>query len=237
MTDKPSPAPIQQNQAWPDRSGVMDALIKAAFTSPISALEIGVWFGVGSTNIWLTNLKPGSSILLLDSWKPYSSQEDLQDDGWNYKQMDDLSTDAFLSAFLNIKRFENENADKKIRIQLTRGDSSSFLPLLQANAFDFIYIDGDHKYEKVKADIQQAKRLVRKNFGVICGDDLDKLPTPDLIEVSRKHTNRDALREEGFHPGVLLAVAEEFESVNMRNSFWWTVCKDGAFTTEILKPS
>ncbi len=179
--------PIQQNQAWPPRAAMMENLVKAAFQSAVTALEIGVWFGIGSTNIWLENLKPGSTLFLLNSWKPFASQEDLKDEKVDYKGMDDLSTDAFLSAFLKVKKFETENKDRNIKIQMTRGASSSVLPLLKDDSFDLIYIDGDHKYENSKNDIAQAKRLVKKTFGIICGDDLEKLPTPELMAVSKNH--------------------------------------------------
>jgi len=217
----------------------MAKLFQAAFPSAISALEIGVWYGVGSTNIWLENLQPNSSLFLVDPWKPYASADDLSDPEWQgYKQMDGLSTDAYLSAFLNVKKFQAEQSHKQIKIHMTRGESSSFLPMLRDDCFDFIYIDGDHKYEHAKKDIQQAKRLVNKKFGIICGDDLDRQPNPELIEIAKNHRNRDYLRgEQQFHPGVLLAVSEEFPAVNMVNGIWWIVCSGGRFTTEILKPA
>ena len=40
----------------------------------------------------------------------------------------------------------------------------------------------------------------------------------------------------GFHPGVLSSIYEEFEKVNMLNGFWWIICKNSKFTTNILKP-
>jgi len=56
------------------------------------------------------NLKQNSIIVLLDSWTPYSSASDLKDPGRNYEKMDGMSTDAFLSAFLNVKKFQSEQA-------------------------------------------------------------------------------------------------------------------------------
>jgi hypothetical protein len=215
----------------------MKTLIQDAFSGPISALEIGVWYGIGSTNIWLDNLRPGSSLFLVDAWKPYSSAQDLADKEYSYKKMDDLSTDAYLSAFLNIKRFESQDS-KNISVHMTRGDSSKYLPTLKDESFDFIYIDGDHKYEKVKIDIQQAKRLVNKKYGIICGDDLEKLPTPELVKISQGHKDRDYLRGgHEFHPGVLLAVAEELPVVNMINGFWWILCVNGEFVSDAPAPA
>ena len=224
---------IERNQAWPFRVEIMQEIIKSAFSTPINALEIGVWFGVGSTKIWLDNVKPGSTIVLVDPWKPYASKADLEDDLYDYKKMDDLSTDAFLSTYLNIKNFEDSSKDRDIKISMIRGDSSVTLPLLQADTFDFIYIDGDHKYENVRNDIRQAKRLVRKSFGIICGDDLEKLPTQELVALASANKERDYERSKKFHPGVLLAVAEEFETVNMFNGFWWIACRDGIFDPSI----
>ena len=197
---------IAQNQAWGQRVQVMEMLIKTAFPGPISALEIGVWYGLGSTKIWLENLKPNSTLMLVDPWEPYSSKEDLTEDSYDYKSMDDLSTDAYLSTFLSIKKFQSENIQKNISISTIRARAKDFLPFLKDDSFQFIYIDGDHKYENCKKDLQQAKRLVNKNFGIICGDDLEKLPTEELITVAKMNKNRDFLRQdnEHYHPGVLL---------------------------------
>jgi hypothetical protein len=229
--------PMPQSHLWPTRSEIMAHLMRFAFQAPITALEIGVWYGVGSTNLWLDTLPPHSRLLLLDSWKPYSSQEDLADKKWNYGAADILSTDAFLSAFLTVRKHETQKPEKDISIHLIRGDSSSFLPLLGDNTLDFIYIDGDHKYDKVKSDLKQAKRLVKKDFGIICGDDLERLPTPELIELAKENKQRDYLRApHNFHPGVLLGVAEEFENVNMMNGFWWVTSVEGVFSTIQFSP-
>ena len=79
---------------------------------------------------------------------------------------------------------------------------------------------------------------MNKNFGIICGDDLEKLPTEELITVAKMNKNRDFLRQdnEHYHPGVLLSISEEFDRVNMINGFYWIVCINGKFDAEILKP-
>ncbi len=232
MQENASFLPIPLNQAWHGRRETMQMLMKYAFKHPINVLEIGVWFGLGSTQIWLDNLKPQSNLLLLDSWRPYASQSDLSNMQWDYKSSDNMSTDAFLSTFLNVKKFENEYRDRQISIQMTRGRSKDFLPFLRDDSFDFIYIDGDHRYADSKFDIIQAKRLIKKDFGIICGDDLELLPTNALIEIAKNNTDTDFVKEpQAFHPGVLLAVSEEFDHVNMVNGFWWVICKNGEFNT------
>lgn len=67
-------------------------------------------------------------------------------------------------------------------------------------------------------------------MGVICGDDLEHLPSPELVELAKRHTSKDYLRgPHSFHPGVLLAVAEEFPAVNMHQGTWWVICQKGEF--------
>jgi len=226
---------IPQNQSQPKRAEAMTNILKKNFQKPIKALEIGVWYGIGSTNIWLQNLEPGSELVLLDSWKPYASSADIEGvemrpTYWNYAKMDSLTTDAFLSAFLNIRKFENEK--NTIDISLIRGSSSKLLKLIKDESFDFIYIDADHKYEAVKNDIQNSKRLINKKWGIICGDDLEKKPTPELIDVAKNFKDRDYLKGNyGFHPGVCLAISEEFKEVNMENGFWWVYCNNGEFSS------
>lgn len=230
---------IPQDQVWDVRRDIMNRIADAVLSKrPVKILEVGVWYGVGSTRIWLQKCAPGSQVFLLDAWRPYSSDKDLYEDrSWNYKAMDDMSTDAFLSAYLSTRRIEAERAHENVKVNLIRGDSESCLSAFEENSFDFIYIDGDHKYPKVKADIAHAKRLIRKDFGVICGDDLEYLPTPERYQRAIQHKDRDFLRDdkpgaEQFHPGVLAAVAEEFQQVNMANGTWWVVSQNNKFVLD-----
>jgi len=232
--------PVSQSLMQSRRAEIMSALARKGFDTKIKALEIGVWYGTGSTNIWLDTFEQDSDIVLLDAWRPYASEADVSDGEfrskhWDYAKMDSLSSEAFLSAFLNVRKFENAQNDKNI--SLIRGKSSSLLPFFKDGSFDFIYIDADHKYASVKDDIINAKRLINKNYGIICGDDLEKIPSPELVELARTYKDRDYIKGDySYHPGVCLAVYEEFESVNMIDGFWWVVCKNDTFSTDELSP-
>jgi hypothetical protein len=99
--------------------------------------------------------------------------------------------------------------------------------------FDFIYIDGDHKYASVRKNIQDAKRLAQHGRALICGDDLERLPSPELLQVAQEHRDRDFLRGPyQFHPGVMLALHEEFGEVGMSEGFWWVFKRDGRYSPE-----
>ena len=84
--------------------------------------------------------------------------------------------------------------------------------------------------------MKEAKRLINKDFGLICGDDLEKLPTDELYQLALENLNRDCLRDPKFHPGVLAAIKEEFETVHMVNGFWWIAYRGGGPDLEFCKP-
>ncbi|MBK9616444.1 MAG: hypothetical protein IPO35_13395 [Uliginosibacterium sp.] len=66
------------NQAWPSRVPHMRKLMAESFSGPIQALEIGAWFGSGSTRIWLETLPAGSTLTIVDGWRSYLSAHDLK---------------------------------------------------------------------------------------------------------------------------------------------------------------
>jgi hypothetical protein len=213
----------------------MEMCLKRNFDFPIRALEIGTWFGTGSTQLWLKNLPPKSSIVLIDSWCQYVSSADLSE-GKNvaYCGMNGLSFAALHNTLKMVCAFEKNNKD--ISITTIRGKSYEVLDTFASDLFDFIYIDGSHYYEDVRRDIVCAKRLAKKEYSIICGDDYDLEYGNALIDLARQNMDRDFIPSPSglFHPGVLLAVYEEFGRVNMKNGFWWVFVKDGRFTCDNL---
>jgi predicted O-methyltransferase YrrM len=64
---------------------------------------------------------------------------------------------------------------------------------------DFIFLDGDHRYEAVKKDIEVAQTIIKKG-GIIAGHDYT-------------HTSD--------WPGVKQAVDEAYQNINQIDSIWW----------------
>jgi predicted O-methyltransferase YrrM len=220
------------NQAAPWRVEGMKQVI-AEFDKPINALEIGAWYGEGSTRIWLEALHETSSITIIDYWKPYCTEKDYQDNMFDYKKMDEMTHDAYINTINVVREYE---AKKDVDVTLIRGSSKTYLKNFNDEIFDFIYIDGAHHYDAVKSDIVQAKRLIKKDFGIICGDDYENDPTEEMLELARANKDVDFLKHPGvnhFHPGPLLAIYEEFKGeVNRHDGFWWVYVRDGKFTKE-----
>jgi hypothetical protein len=198
------------------RSSLMRGFVNW-FNKPISILEIGTWYGLGSTKLWLEELKEGSSLTVMDLWRPYSN------DGLECTEiLGDLksSYDGWKSTINEIQKFEEENF-KKITINLIRGDSRPLLEQLQSNLFDLIYIDGDHRYDGCLYDMQQAKRLIKEG-GLICGDDHETIITDYNVHEYRNNPNKIK-----YHPGVGLAIYDAFHEVNSMEGFWWIHMENG----------
>jgi predicted O-methyltransferase YrrM len=221
---------VHTNQAWAERADKLKEITRSFVQSkPIDLLEIGTWFGEGSTAAFFEALPDGSNVVLVDPWKPYSTEADkCGAPSASAKKMDCVPHIAINSTLNRIYQLEKT---RNITVTLVRSPSDDFLPLLKGRSFDVIYIDGSHYYDAVKRDIQHAKRLIRDD-GLICGDDLDLPPTDDLLQRARQHLDQDLmLLEQGkaIHPGVLVAVAEEFERVNCHEGFWWIYVNGGKF--------
>lgn len=224
-------SPVKTTQIWDERREVMRDLMRRSFSGPIRALEVGTWFGKGSTRVWLEALPDGSQLVLVDGWRPFLSAADAAGASAAYRFMDMVPHSAIVSTLREIYR--SESARPSVEVMLLRGASRNALPLLQAQSCDFVYIDGSHYYQDVLTDIREAKRLARTGYAIVCGDDLELAPDDALLAIARAHRDSDTAHTAdgvGFHPGVMLAVHEEFGAVNVRNGFWWIFLRDGSWS-------
>jgi predicted O-methyltransferase YrrM len=224
-------SPVATNQAWEARREVMKEVFTASFKKPIRGVEIGTWFGRGSTKIWLNNIPEGSTLTLVDSWRKFLSSADAESSAASTQLMDAVPHSAIVSTLKEIYR--HEASGKRVDVIVVRGKSAASLGQLKDRAFDFIYVDGSHYYADAKQDMADAKRLARDDFALVCGDDYELMGDEALLEIARKNLNHDFValpNGPGFHPGVMLAIAEEFGQVNMRKGFWWIYRRNGQWS-------
>ena len=116
-----------------------------------SALELGVFRGEYSQSILeRTGI---SKLYLVDPWAGTGMRQQ-----WNGEE-------AYGQVQRRLRPFGN-------RVELLRmtGDEadSQFLGLV--TTFDFIYIDGDHSYEGIVKDLEQAVRKVKPDGWIVCND-------------------------------------------------------------------
>lgn len=206
---------LYTNQLWEGRPEVLKSIMDN-FDGPINVLEIGVWFGEGSTQILLDYLPDNSILHLVDYWDNYISDHDLKDGLISTKLMNSVSKHAFSNVLNKV------SLNSRLKINIHKGKSSDQLPFFRDKSFDLIYIDGSHYYSDVKQDVVNAKRLIKKN-GIICGDDLEIFPNDEIYTYSKSHLTSDVVTFNGhsYHPGVLMAIYEEFKNIEMKNGIWW----------------
>lgn len=153
--------------------------VKRRFRGPIVGAEIGVFKGLNSLDI-LNCIPNIERIYLVDPYEYFT-------DKWDYES-------EYLKAAKMIAKKNLEAYSSKI-VWIQDAFSADAIP----EPLDFAYIDGDHSYEGVMRDIEEAERGVRLG-GIIGGHDI------------------------GF-PGVLRAVEETYGPVYKRRMSDWYVVK------------
>jgi predicted O-methyltransferase YrrM len=196
-------------------------LTKEKKNENLQVLEIGSWVGASALS-WAQGLRSHNNakgtITCVDAWQPFFNRETHQNEVY-VKMEQALSTEAAYQLFShNISTLPDS-----IICQHLRGQSDNILPLLRKEAFDVVFIDGDHSYTPVKKDIKNSLDLVKEG-GIICGDDLN-LQLHQVDEANTKQNAeadfiQDPKSQRNFHPGVTLAVAEIFGEVSMWGGFW-----------------
>ena len=202
--------------------GVIWFLSKKTDIDNINVLEIGSWFGA-STLSWAQGLvkytEKKSSITCVDAWQPFFDMNVHANEQYAKDMEQLLESDFAYNVFLhNMGTLKN-----KIITQHFRGQSENILPQLKDNIYNVVFIDADHTYDPVKKDIKESLRLVKEG-GIICGDDLNlqlhEIDNKNAIKNKHKDFIEDPKTKKNFHPGVTVAVSEEFGEVSSWGGFW-----------------
>jgi predicted O-methyltransferase YrrM len=83
------------------------------------------------------------------------------------------------------RRFDRAVRDFSKRLIVLRGDSVEMASQVPDESLDFVFIDADHRYEAVKADIiAWVPKL--KEEGVICGHDINHPKTPGVYQAVKE---------------------------------------------------
>lgn len=213
-------------QGLPLRHVVMQELVRMEAgclqSGPFHILEVGSWAG-GSAITWAEAIKRyqrgNGFVVCVDPWEPYFDLTKRPNAPVYREMFDALAKDTIYDLFLhNIKAAGHDDIVMPIR-----GHSTAILPALPRGYFDLVFIDGDHSYAAVSADLQAAAGLI-KDGGILCGDDLElQLPAIDL-EYARMQIESDYIRDprsgQDFHPGVTLAVGELIGAVSIAVGCW-----------------
>lgn len=133
----------------------------------------GVELGVlkGDTFLYLLSHCSNLELVGVDTWEPRLDQEPLREEGGRSYAEHDLTkyeNDVCAAAF--------EHGSRAMIIKLSTVEAASYFP---NHSFDFVFVDADHTYLGVKADIEAWMPKVKKG-GVLCGHDANNPPFPGV---------------------------------------------------------
>lgn len=131
--------------------------------------EIGV--ARGNTTVKLLRHCPELFLFAVDKWTNELKPE--------AGAMGDL---RYWSPIQVRKEFVSNTRSCQNRIHLLEGDSVKMANRVSDNSLDFVFIDADHRYEAVKADIIAWTPKVRDG-GIVCGHDVN---APGVIQAIRE---------------------------------------------------
>ena len=62
-----------------------------------------------------------------------------------------------------LKKFKNN-------IEIMQGNANEVLKKIDVTKYDYVFLDGGHKYETVKKDLQLLKNVLNNNGLILCDD-------------------------------------------------------------------
>ena len=170
---------------------------------PKNFLEIGVFHGVTSRNVCELlysfhgndfkftgiDLFVNDETLLKDEYIPkIKFSNPLKTIYYKYIiRLDPYSVDSILRL---LKKFQKN-------VNIIKGNSNKVLKEINVNKFDYVFLDGGHKYETVKKDLENLTQIVNNNGTILC-DDYDLSYAPGV-----KKAIKDFVVEKNFNLKIL----------------------------------
>ena len=170
---------------------------------PKNFLEIGVFHGVTSRNVCELlysfhgndfkftgiDLFVNDETLLKDEYIPkIKFSNPLKTIYYKYIiRLDPYSVDSILRL---LKKFQKN-------VNIIKGNSNKVLKKINVNKFDYVFLDGGHKYETVKKDLENLTQIVNNNGTILC-DDYDLSYAPGV-----KKAIEDFVSEKNFNLKIL----------------------------------
>ena len=170
---------------------------------PKNFLEIGVFHGVTSRNVCELlyslhgndfkftgiDLFVNEETLLKDEHIPkIKFSNPLKTIYYKYIiRLDPYSVDSILRL---LKKFQKN-------VNIIKGNSNKVLKEINVDKFDYVFLDGGHKYETVKKDLENLTQIVNNNGTILC-DDYDLSYAPGV-----KKAIEDFISEKNFNLKIL----------------------------------
>lgn len=179
----------------------------------LTALEIGSWLGCSSYFIAksLLEISLDSKLFCIDTWKGSTG-------------VSNHNIANYIDIFGQFKGLmEYYNVYNIIKPFMVESDVA--FEIIKNDKFDVIFIDGDHRYEKVKNDILNAVLKIKPG-GLLIGHDCECYCEELPRDFVNNNSNKDYTfyKDKGFHCGVIKALGEIFGNkyeIGKNSSVWY----------------
>jgi predicted O-methyltransferase YrrM len=188
-------------------ANVLRGLLGRVRRPGVVVVEVGSWVGNGSTRVLAEVVRPtGGRVYCVDTWAG-------SDNVLHHLRYRERYPTMFPLFAANVRGYGGEGVIRPVirpSVEASR--------LFPDGSVDLVFIDGNHGYSAVKADIAAWLPKVRPG-GVLCGHDCDAdygAFSPELRRAVEPHaeedyyTNTDLPGPPAFHAGVVKAVHERF---------------------------
>ena len=152
---------------------------------PKNFLEIGVFHGVTSRNVCdLLNSIHGNNFKFTGI-DIFTTETDLVKDEFipKTKFSNPLKT-IYYKYLIRLDPYSPESVKKLLKkykknISIIKGNSNKILAEMTSEKFDYVFLDGGHKYETVLKDLKFLTKIIENN-GIILCDDYDLTYAPGV---------------------------------------------------------
>ena len=152
---------------------------------PKHFLEIGIFHGVTSRNVCdLLQEIHGKNFSFTGIDLFDSDSEETKDEIIPQTKFSNPLKKIYYKYIVRLDPYSKESVEKllskhKDNINIIKGNSNKVLKEISLDSFDFVFLDGGHKYETVLNDLKSLTKIVI-NKGVILCDDYDLTYAPGV---------------------------------------------------------
>ncbi|MBE3094966.1 MAG: class I SAM-dependent methyltransferase [Actinobacteria bacterium] len=180
-----------------------DRFLKRNYKEPLVGVEIGVETGFHAKNL-LDTISNISKLYLIDPYEEYQDDRILR----SYASV----KPSYLKFKENLKSFPKE---KVVFIKKKSLESLDEIP----NKIDFVYIDGNHSYDVVKAEIDAYYKKL-KIGGLLGGDEWQYSRFPGVTRAINEFIDENNLK---FHTEPYKVFTGKTSSGFIIDNDWWVI--------------
>jgi hypothetical protein len=195
---------VNPRQITDEQKIVLKTLAESAGKPSLRFLEVGNWLGESTLVLAEVAKQHFGKLYCVDWWKGNVGTE-----------LETIATKEDIFTLFWQRICDEGFEDVVVPI---RGSSDTAAEILKDQAFDLIFIDGDHRYDQTLRDIKNYASFVKSDGGIFCGHDCEGYISDfneDFLE-----QGKDVDCHETVHCGVVLAVGSIFKDYSINHSIW-----------------